>query len=211
MTMNQQPRSSVHSTTKRILCVLALLSIPNTARLTVNAWMAASPSSLAMTTPRRTTRLFSSSSSSSNNKNNLSDPNNDPLALARLRLEMHWNLEEAKQDQECIVEDPSTCNAEECPDCNGEGETICRFCRGTAQMYVGSMANRHNRADKFNNNPLLQRREEPPPAAAATNDTSSEGSFQACPICQEGHEVCTSCRGTGWVADWTHPDNNLMP
>ena len=206
--MNQKPKSSLYPAAQRILCVLALLSIPNTARLTANAWLAAAPSSLATTT-RKTTRLYSSSSSSSNNNKNLSDPNNDPLALARLRLEMHWNLEEAKEDQECIVEDPSTCNADECPDCNGEGETICRFCRGTAQMYVGSMANRHNRADKFNNNPLLHK-EEPVAPPSSSSDTTNEGSFQVCPICQEGHEVCTSCRGTGWVADWAQPDN-LMP
>lgn len=205
--MNQQQNEAFHPA-QRLLCILALCSIP--ANLGANAWVTSAPSASLVRRATAVTPLYAASSSSSSNNQNLSDPNNDPLALARLRLEMHWNLEEAKQDQECIVEDPSTCNAEECPDCNGEGEIVCRFCRGTAQMYVGSMANRH-RVDKFNHNPLLQRTETPPSSSSSSSDTDG-GSFQRCPICQEGHEVCTSCRGTGWVADWTRPmPEDLMP
>lgn len=159
---------------------------------TVHAWVISAPTSLiimprsriaslATTTPSFTTRTSSQlQATSSSNTNRDQD---DPLALARLRLEMHWNLEQAKESQECIVEDPSTCDADECPDCNGEGETTCRFCRGTMQMYVGSMDNHRH----------------------GYSDTPTAGGFQSCPVCQEGHEVCHSCRGTGWIADWTRP------
>ena len=247
-TTNQKSTSTAacrHSSQQRrlLFTTLLLLSLcslrPN--HQSVHAWMISSPltTAKAFTTSRRmntlaTTQLFSSSNS--NDQQNLSDPNhnnsnnNDPVALARMRLEMHWNLQEAQETQECIVEDPSTCNADECPDCHGEGEIICRFCRGTAQMYVGSMVNRHSSAaDKFNNNPLLQRTtagsSSSSSSSSATSDIGGEGSsfFQRCPICHEGHEVCTSCRGTGWIADWTKPtstpdeddsnnsNNNLMP
>ena len=58
----------------------------------------------------------------------------DPVEQMRLRLEMHWELEESKQ--ECHVEDPSTCGGEVCDACGGHGEISCRFCRGTGQLYM---------------------------------------------------------------------------
>ena len=61
------------------------------------------------------------------------DEAKDPIQMARMRLEMHWSLEEHKG--ECLVEDPSTCGSEECTECLGTGQSTCRFCRGTMQNY----------------------------------------------------------------------------
>jgi hypothetical protein len=55
----------------------------------------------------------------------------------RLRLEMNWEVQEIKESQECVVEDPSTCGGEICPECEGQGTLPCRFCRGTTQLYMG--------------------------------------------------------------------------
>jgi DnaJ-class molecular chaperone len=60
----------------------------------------------------------------------------DPVEMARLRLEMHWGVEEAAKD--CLVEDPSTCGSDECASCLGKGHKSCRFCRGTGQVYMGN-------------------------------------------------------------------------
>jgi len=134
-----------------------------------HAWMSNAPNQRIVSRPTATTTTTALHAAS--------DPNNkDPVEMARLRLEMHWDLRESTEAHktECVIEDPSTCGSDECEDCNGEGEITCRFCRGTKQLYVGQ----------------------------------NKG-FAACKICQEGHEMCTSCRGTGWIAEWTHVDDKF--
>jgi len=53
----------------------------------------------------------------------------------RLRLEMNWKVEEAKD--ECDVQRVQTC-AHACQDCGGTGFTECRFCKGTAVLRMTS-------------------------------------------------------------------------
>lgn len=86
-------------------------------------------------THKPTTHLQSASERHDSSSNNGDSSSRDPLATMRLRLEMHWELEETKS--ECVVEDPSTCGGEVCSGCQGHGQTTCRFCRGTGQMYMG--------------------------------------------------------------------------
>ena len=66
-------------------------------------------------------------------KEDMAKDEKDPVQMARLSLEMHWSLEETKED--CLVEDPSTCGSEQCSQCLGTGQSVCRFCRGTMQNY----------------------------------------------------------------------------
>lgn len=95
---------------------------------------------------------------------------------ARTNLEMMWGLSEAAED--CDIDHPDTCGSEPCEDCSGRGVRSCRFCQGSGKLGF-----------------MRQKYEE--------EETPSIPSFMACPICEDGVEVCSSCRGTGWVAGWT--------
>ncbi|GAX27196.1 hypothetical protein FisN_13Lu285 [Fistulifera solaris] len=55
-------------------------------------------------------------------------------AAMRKRLEMSWQLEEAKED--CNVDQPQSCGSEPCQDCSGKGWKTCRFCRGTKLLFM---------------------------------------------------------------------------
>lgn len=49
----------------------------------------------------------------------------------RIRLEMHWEMEQTKE--ECDVQDASTCS-DACSDCQGVGHTTCQFCMGAKHI-----------------------------------------------------------------------------
>lgn len=55
-------------------------------------------------------------------------------AAMRKRLEMSWQLDEAKED--CDVDQPQSCGSEPCKDCTGKGWKTCRFCRGTKMLFM---------------------------------------------------------------------------
>lgn len=55
-------------------------------------------------------------------------------ASMRKRLEMSWQMEEAKED--CDVDMPQSCGSEPCQDCAGKGWKTCRFCRGTQMLFM---------------------------------------------------------------------------
>ena len=111
--------------------------------------------------------------------NSHSSRSNVDTETARLRLEMLWGVTEAAE--ECEVERPETCGSQPCPDCRGRGQCKCRFCHGTALL--GFEVQR----DQMDTG----------------RPSTSASSFSTCPICKDGMEVCGSCKGTGWVADWT--------
>jgi len=155
-----------------------------------NVFSTASPSAAAAKSTQlqsSSTSQSSSNDSSNNSKKNDASESHAVMDKARMRLEMFWNLEASVEEHqnECIVEDPSTCGSNECSDSNGAGERTCRFCRGTMQMYVGSMEHRYGYQQ-----------------SGTVGDV-----FAACPVCHQGRETCHSCAGTGWIAEWTRTPN----
>jgi len=112
---------------------------------------------------------------------------------ARVRLEMMWGLKEAEED--CLVDMPETCGSEPCEDCRGRGVVKCRFCNGSA--VIGFMRQRPVELEEQEQSVVGGREQQQ--RAPQMQETPS---FMSCTICREGHEVCTKCRGTGWIAGW---------
>ena len=103
----------------------------------------------------------------------------DP-SKARLRLEMQWGVQEATED--CSADDPETCGSETCLKCHGRGETLCRFCHGSAVLSFT-----REEAHQIYKSTLMN-----------------------CPVCNaKGVEPCVSCKGTGWIAGWTQLPREL--
>lgn len=55
-------------------------------------------------------------------------------SFQRMRLEMQWGMSENQED--CDLEEIDTCG-EFCEECTGRGWVHCRFCQGSARLYVG--------------------------------------------------------------------------
>jgi hypothetical protein len=121
---------------------------------------------------------------------------------ARTRLEMQWQLSEAAED--CNIEVPVTCGSEPCQDCAGRGVAPCRFCRGSAVLYL----RRPPAISSVTYAPwsIVERSSSTTTRSSTTSavDDDVVHDFCPCTVCKQGVEVCRSCRGTGWIAEWTN-------
>jgi hypothetical protein len=98
----------------------------------------------------------------------------------RLSLEMQWQM--TADAVECDVYRPATCGSDPCEDCKGRGWNECRFCRGTTVLWMQQPGGG---------------------GGGDNNDTDVKSTFTPCSICRQGTETCRSCKGTGWISDFT--------
>lgn len=95
-------------------------------------------------------------------------------------LELHWEIEEAKDN--CDLEDITSCS-EPCDLCRGTGVIPCHFCEGTGYINFGEQS----------------------PGTVGERLVEKNGGHPGaeCPVCNEDGEIsCPKCRGSGWIANW---------
>ncbi len=117
----------------------------------------------------------------------------EPTKQVWQNLELHWSIDSANNDEDCDVEDVSTCS-EPCLDCRGKGIKLCSFCHGVGYVDFG-FAEKGTMGQRLLDNNNMKNK------GTASSDNGRLG--VECPVCDEdGEQSCSTCRGSGWIAKW---------